>query len=75
MAMYSKTVTLVYKNLSREGVKDIIDFVTAVPKKLNQGKLGLVLDSFNNSDLLQILNSNPNIIWTKINLKWTSLTS
>ena len=75
MAMYSKTVTLVYKNVSREGVKDIIDFVTAVPKKLNQGKLGLVLDSFNNSDLLQILNSNPNIIWTKINLKWTSLTS
>ena len=48
MAMYSKTVTLVYKNVSREGVKDIIDFVTAVPKKLNQGKLGLVLDSFNN---------------------------
>ena len=48
MAMYSKTVTLVYKNLSREGVKDIIDFVTAVPKKLNHEKLGLVLDSFNN---------------------------
>jgi hypothetical protein len=75
MEIYSKTVTLVFSIFQRKAVKEIITFVRAIPEKLNHGKLGLVLDSFSYSDTLQIINSNPNIIWTKINLKWTTLTS